>query len=144
MAMSLILHVYCIIKQRNVCYCVLGNATRRCMPDGQWYISPHTNDTWTNYTQCMRPRPHQTVPQLITVRVICHLPWNLKQTKLWEGVCVMNSAAKRFSYNCNGQFSSYIIADDIWIPVYLRITPNPAFYCYLQQIWNTMWATSVA
>jgi len=51
------------------CYVVFsGNATRRCMSDGQWYVSPRTNDTWTNYTQCMKPRPQQTVPQLIAVR----------------------------------------------------------------------------
>ncbi|KAF7988290.1 hypothetical protein HCN44_009935 [Aphidius gifuensis] len=28
------------------------NATKQCMPDGQWYWSPENNQTWTNYTQC--------------------------------------------------------------------------------------------
>ncbi|XP_060598038.1 secretin receptor-like [Ruditapes philippinarum] len=36
----------------------LGNASKRCMPDGQWYVNPakQINKTWTNYTQCLRSR----------------------------------------------------------------------------------------
>ncbi|XP_056008386.1 secretin receptor-like isoform X2 [Ostrea edulis] len=31
-------------------------ASRRCMPDGQWYINPLLNRTWTNYSQCYNKR----------------------------------------------------------------------------------------
>ncbi|XP_050418385.1 secretin receptor isoform X2 [Patella vulgata] len=29
-----------------------GLATRRCLSDGQWYVNPEFNKSWTNYTGC--------------------------------------------------------------------------------------------
>lgn len=29
-----------------------GNVTRQCEKDGHWYISNHTNLTWTDYSGC--------------------------------------------------------------------------------------------
>ncbi|XP_076653365.1 secretin receptor isoform X2 [Halictus rubicundus] len=33
---------------------VQANASRLCMPDGQWFWNNGTNGTWTNYTQCYK------------------------------------------------------------------------------------------
>ncbi|XP_011306400.1 parathyroid hormone/parathyroid hormone-related peptide receptor isoform X2 [Fopius arisanus] len=29
-----------------------ANASRQCLPDGQWFMKSETNSTWSNYTQC--------------------------------------------------------------------------------------------
>ncbi|XP_061165719.1 parathyroid hormone/parathyroid hormone-related peptide receptor-like [Saccostrea echinata] len=34
-------------------FLVNGVAKRTCTIDGTWYINPHTNSTWTNFTYCM-------------------------------------------------------------------------------------------
>ncbi|KAL4222346.1 hypothetical protein ACF0H5_018384 [Mactra antiquata] len=49
----------------------LGNATRRCMSDGTWYISHKTNKSWTNYSQCTSsPRSSFTEEsKLVTVHI---------------------------------------------------------------------------
>nr|XP_054766973.1 calcitonin gene-related peptide type 1 receptor-like [Lytechinus pictus] len=31
------------------------NATKICMPNGEWFVSPFTNQTWTNYSACHHP-----------------------------------------------------------------------------------------
>ncbi|XP_041478636.1 calcitonin gene-related peptide type 1 receptor-like isoform X2 [Lytechinus variegatus] len=31
------------------------NATKICMPNGEWYVNPFTNQTWTNYSACHHP-----------------------------------------------------------------------------------------
>ncbi|XP_030846622.1 calcitonin gene-related peptide type 1 receptor isoform X2 [Strongylocentrotus purpuratus] len=33
----------------------LRNATKICMPNGEWYVSTVTNQTWTNYSTCYQP-----------------------------------------------------------------------------------------
>ncbi|KAL3832395.1 hypothetical protein ACJMK2_024042, partial [Sinanodonta woodiana] len=43
-----------------------GYATRKCLSDGQWYIHPNTNSSWTNYTDCMKHSNSQEVSTLIT------------------------------------------------------------------------------
>lgn len=46
-----------------------GNATRKCMPDGVWYVNSETNSSWSNYSQCLRTRDLPTqVSNLIMVR----------------------------------------------------------------------------
>ncbi|XP_015601323.1 parathyroid hormone/parathyroid hormone-related peptide receptor isoform X2 [Cephus cinctus] len=37
-----------------------ANATKHCMPNGQWYFREDLNTTWTNFTQCYR-QPYATV-----------------------------------------------------------------------------------
>ncbi|XP_053980055.1 parathyroid hormone/parathyroid hormone-related peptide receptor-like isoform X1 [Hylaeus volcanicus] len=39
-----------------------ANASRQCMPDGQWFWNDATNATWTNYSQCY---PDSLVPYVI-------------------------------------------------------------------------------
>uniref|UniRef100_K1Q0Q9 Parathyroid hormone/parathyroid hormone-related peptide receptor n=1 Tax=Magallana gigas TaxID=29159 RepID=K1Q0Q9_MAGGI len=39
-------------------------ASRKCMPDGQWYVHPVLNRTWTNYSQCFNKKVITNEPKV--------------------------------------------------------------------------------
>lgn len=42
----------------------LDYASRKCMPDGQWYVHPVLNRTWTNYSQCFNKKVITNEPKV--------------------------------------------------------------------------------
>lgn len=47
---------------------VQANASRQCMPDGQWFWNNGTNMSWSNYTQCYRDPLFTLLMELPTVQ----------------------------------------------------------------------------
>ncbi|ODN02426.1 Calcitonin-like peptide type 1 receptor [Orchesella cincta] len=57
----------------NYCYRIQNHsATKFCTPDATWFVHPHTNATWTNYTQCTN-QGKSIVPDQLIANIVKYL-----------------------------------------------------------------------
>ncbi|XP_061193687.1 secretin receptor-like [Saccostrea echinata] len=72
-------------------------ASKRCMPDGQWYTHPTHNRSWTNYTQCFNKRTVTNDPRVGTlvqthmehIRLMYNIGYGLSFATLSVAVFIM-------------------------------------------------------
>ncbi|XP_058805544.1 parathyroid hormone/parathyroid hormone-related peptide receptor-like [Phymastichus coffea] len=76
------------------------NATRQCMPSGDWYWSPEHNNTWTNFSRCYRER---------YITVVVELPGNQgKNSSMFEMMLPAIKGISKTGYSLS--FCSLLLA----------------------------------
>ncbi|XP_038079052.1 calcitonin gene-related peptide type 1 receptor-like [Patiria miniata] len=98
-------------------------ASKICMSDGTWFRHPETNETWTNYTQCM-----YHVELESNIHFIYYLGYGLSVFSL----CVASFIFFYFrSLGCprvtihKNLFISFILCGIVWIQWFALVTQNP-------------------
>ncbi|XP_061171157.1 secretin receptor-like [Saccostrea echinata] len=68
-------------------------ARRECLPNGTWFIHPETNNTWTDFTQCMQPyNPRDPLMEdLPTIERLNMIGYSISLTFLSVAIMVMLS-----------------------------------------------------
>lgn len=71
-------------------------AARDCLPNGQWFIHPLMNKTWTNYSACISQEPSKSLIEihLDYIRMLYHVGYSASILSLVVALIVMLSIRK--------------------------------------------------
>ncbi|XP_022079818.1 calcitonin gene-related peptide type 1 receptor-like isoform X2 [Acanthaster planci] len=120
-------------------------ASKTCMPDGEWFRHPDTNETWTNYTQCREKEDSHNYAY-----IVYYLGYGLSVLSLCVALFIFfyfrSLACPRVTIHKN-LFISFILCGIVWIQWFAAVTQNPGlivedpFFCkallVLGQYFNT-------
>ncbi|XP_071803553.1 calcitonin gene-related peptide type 1 receptor-like isoform X1 [Asterias amurensis] len=101
-------------------------ASKICMPNGQWFRHPETDDTWTNYTSC-NYRVKEDLDS--NVHIVYYFGYGLSVISL----CIASFIFFYFrSLGCprvtihKNLFISFILCGIVWLQWFALVTQNPA------------------
>ncbi|XP_071154800.1 secretin receptor-like [Mytilus edulis] len=72
-------------------------ATKTCTENGTWYVSPHTNDTWTDYTRCPPVNLSLMEEHLPRIKLMYNIGYGLSLGSLLVAVFLMCFCRRLYS-----------------------------------------------